>query len=164
MNKLVTLLLLCLLSVHSYAAQITVIIYSTDGKKKELGKVTFNDSEYGLLILPALSSLPPGLHGFHLHQHPDCGDKGMHAGGHYDPGHTNSHQGPYGKGHLGDLPVLYVDANGNANVPMLAPRLKTNDLSGLAVMVHAGGDNYSDTPPLGGGGDRIACGVIKEKS
>jgi Cu-Zn family superoxide dismutase len=29
-------------------------------------------------------------------------------------------------------------------------------------MVHTGGDNYSDTPaPLGGGGARIACGVIK---
>ena len=28
-------------------------------------------------------------------------------------------------------------------------------------MVHAGGDNYSDMPvPLGGGGARVACGVI----
>ena len=28
-------------------------------------------------------------------------------------------------------------------------------------MIHAGGDNYSDQPqPLGGGGARIACGVI----
>lgn len=29
-------------------------------------------------------------------------------------------------------------------------------------MVHAGGDNHSDHPqPLGGGGARFACGVIK---
>jgi Cu-Zn family superoxide dismutase len=29
-------------------------------------------------------------------------------------------------------------------------------------MIHAGGDNYSDTPkPLGGGGDRLVCGVVK---
>jgi Cu-Zn family superoxide dismutase len=29
-------------------------------------------------------------------------------------------------------------------------------------MVHAGGDNYDDTPaPLGGGGARIACGIVK---
>jgi Cu-Zn family superoxide dismutase len=28
-------------------------------------------------------------------------------------------------------------------------------------MLHAGGDNHSDHPaPLGGGGARIACGVI----
>jgi Cu-Zn family superoxide dismutase len=29
-------------------------------------------------------------------------------------------------------------------------------------MIHAGGDTYSDMPaPLGGGGARLACGVIK---
>jgi Cu-Zn family superoxide dismutase len=29
-------------------------------------------------------------------------------------------------------------------------------------MIHAGGDNYSDHPEkLGGGGARIACGVVK---
>jgi Cu-Zn family superoxide dismutase len=29
-------------------------------------------------------------------------------------------------------------------------------------MIHAGGDNYADQPkPLGGGGERIACGVIQ---
>ena len=28
-----------------------------------------------------------------------------------------------------------------------------------ALIVHAGGDTYSDTPPLGGGGARVACGV-----
>lgn len=29
-------------------------------------------------------------------------------------------------------------------------------------MVHAGGDNHSDHPlPLGGGGERFACGMIK---
>jgi Cu-Zn family superoxide dismutase len=28
-------------------------------------------------------------------------------------------------------------------------------------MIHAGGDNYSDEPaPLGGGGARVACGVV----
>jgi Cu-Zn family superoxide dismutase len=29
-------------------------------------------------------------------------------------------------------------------------------------MIHVGGDNYADHPmPLGGGGARMACGVIK---
>jgi Cu-Zn family superoxide dismutase len=29
-------------------------------------------------------------------------------------------------------------------------------------MIHEGGDNYRDTPePLGGGGGRIACGVVE---
>ena len=87
----------------------------------------------------------------------------MAAGGHYDPGKTNSHLGPYGKGHLGDLPVLIVDAQGNAKLPTLAPRLKSNSLDGLAVMVHAGGDNYSNHPKLGGGGNRIVCGVAPKR-
>ncbi|STX39202.1 superoxide dismutase family protein [Legionella feeleii] len=161
MKKIAGFVLSSLLFATGHAAQITAIIYSTAGDKKEIGQVVFRDTELGLLIKPNLTTLPPGLHGFHLHQHPDCGDTGMHAGGHYDPQNTNSHQGPYGKGHLGDLPVLYVMENGNANVPILAPRLKTSDLKGLALMLHAGGDNYSDTPPLGGGGARIACGIIK---
>jgi Cu-Zn family superoxide dismutase len=45
----------------------------------------------------------------------------------------------------------------------LAPRIKDiQALKGHALMIHAGGDNYSDQPkPLGGGGARIACGVIE---
>ena len=83
------------------------------------------------------------------------------GGGHFDPQNTNSHQGPYGQGHLGDLAALYVDARGKASTPTLAPRIKTTDLKGLTVMVHAGGDNYTNNPPLGGGGARIACGVVQ---
>ena len=66
-----------------------------------------------------------------------------------------------GKGHLGDLPALKVDASGKATTPVLAPRLKLAQLSGHSLMIHAGGDNYSDSPEkLGGGGARIACGVM----
>ena len=140
------------------ADTVTSDVSTTDGTP--IGKVTFEDSKYGLLIKPQLTGLPAGIRGFHIHQHPDCGDHAKNAGSHLDPANTNKHLGPYGEGHLGDLPVLVVDSNGIANPPTLAPRLKTQDIKGHAVMVHAGGDNYSDTPPLGGGGDRIACGKI----
>lgn len=143
----------------SHAAIIKSNLYTNNGTS--LGQVSFEDSKYGLLIKPQLSGLPVGLHGFHIHQHPDCGDAGMSAGGHLDPGSTNSHQGPYGEGHLGDLPVLATNSKGEAMVPILAPRLRTNDIQGHAIMIHAGGDNYSDTPPLGGGGTRIGCGKIQ---
>jgi Cu-Zn family superoxide dismutase len=59
--------------------------------------------------------------------------------------------------------VLYVSAEGTANTPTIAPRLHLKDLYGLALMIHANGDNYSDTPPLGGGGAREACGIIQTK-
>ena len=84
------------------------------------------------------------------------------AGGHYDPANTKKHGEPWGDGHLGDLPALYVAADGSANNPVLAPRMKQlADVNGRSIMVHAGGDNHADHPaPLGGGGARVACGVI----
>jgi Cu-Zn family superoxide dismutase len=35
------------------------------------------------------------------------------------------------------------------------------DLKGRSLMIHQDGDNFSDQPePLGGGGPRVACGVV----
>ena len=85
------------------------------------------------------------------------------AGGHLDPEGTGRHGAPWGDGHLGDLPPLYVDADGQAAQPVLAPRLKLADLEGRSVMIHTGGDNFSDQPSkLGGGGSRIACGSVEQ--
>ena len=122
-----------------------------------------------LVFSPSLKGLTPGLHGFHLHQNPSCAAQekdgkpvpALAAGGHYDPQNTKQHGSPWGDGHRGDLPPLYVDPNGHANQAVLAPRLKPSDLIGHALMIHAGGDNHADHPaPLGGGGARVACGVI----
>ena len=146
-------------------------LVNEQGVGKNIGVVTVADSKYGLILIPQLGDLPPGIHGFHVHQKPDCsnvvqGSKpgaGFAAGGHFDPLKTDKHEGPYGKGHLGDLPALYVDADGKASLPLLAPRLKVSDVKGRSLMIHAGGDNYSDLPvKLGGGGARIACGVISQ--
>ncbi len=159
--RTIAVVILTILGINiSFAEQVTAKLYSTSNNTF-LGEIVFADSSFGLLITPNLSGLPAGPHGFHLHQHPNCGDKGMDAGGHYDPQQTNSHQGPYGAGHLGDLPVVIVTADGKANTPLLAPRLKTSDLKNMAVMLHAGGDNYSDNPKLGGGGERTGCGAIE---
>ena len=89
--------------------------------------------------------------------------QGTAAGGHYDPQHTSKHLGPYHSGgHAGDLPELVVAPDGKGTRPVLAPHLTVNDVRGRSIMIHAGGDSYSDQPaPLGGGGARIACGVIK---
>ena len=134
-----------------------------------VGLIVFQDTVKGLKIMPNLRGLTEGQHGIHVHQNSDCGpmDKegqtvpGLAAGGHFDPEKTNLHEGPKGQGHLGDLPVLYVSAAGRATRSMLAQRLKTSDLTGRAIVIHAGGDNYSDNPKkLGGGGARVACGVV----
>lgn len=162
MIKCSTVFIASIISLNAVqAAQMSATINATGANQNSIGEIIFTETPNGLLITPNLTGVSPGLHGFHLHQHPNCGADGMDAGGHYDPTNTNSHQGPYGNGHLGDLPVLYVSDEGTAKTPTLAPRLKLKDLTGLTVMIHANGDNYTDTPPLGGGGARIACGVIK---
>ena len=84
------------------------------------------------------------------------------AGAHFDPDGTKAHKGPGGGGHKGDLPKLVVSDKGEAKDKMEVKGVTLADFQGHALMIHAGGDNYSDTPkPLGGGGERIACGVAK---
>jgi Cu-Zn family superoxide dismutase len=168
----VGILLTWILAPLAWGQEMTVPMYllTKEGTGKQIGTVTLKDTRYGLLLLPALSGLKPGIHGFHVHQNPDCGPAkesgkmvpGLAAGGHYDPGNTGRHEGPYGEGHLGDLPALPVDGKGKARLPLLAPRLKLDEVKGHALIIHAGGDNYSDQPKkLGGGGARVACGVLK---
>ena len=150
---------------------VPVNIVDEKGVVTSAGDIVVSESQYGLLFSPSLSGLPAGLHGFHIHENGSC-DPGtkdgkavaaLAAGGHWDPAKTGRHSGPYGDGHMGDLPALYVTADGKATYPVLAPRLHTLDtLHGHALMLHAGGDNHDDHPmPLGGGGARLACGVIK---
>ncbi|HKY32730.1 MAG TPA: superoxide dismutase [Cu-Zn] SodC [Candidatus Polarisedimenticolia bacterium] len=153
------------------AEEVTVQVNLVDGEGvgRSIGTVTLTDTQHGLLITPRLEGLTPGLHGFHVHQNPQCGPAekdgkkvaALAAGDHFDPDHASHHEGPYREGHKGDLPALFVDEAGRASLPLLAPRLKAADLKGRALMVHAGADNYSDAPEkLGGGGARVACGTI----
>ncbi|MFO7716914.1 superoxide dismutase [Cu-Zn] SodC [Desulfosarcina sp.] len=171
--KRLTLFLAGLLFIAGGAGADEVIIemsIATDsGKGQAVGTVTVKDTPYGALFTPDLNGLPPGLHGFHVHEFANCGPgekdgkkvPGLAAGGHYDPDGSDRHAGPYGEGHLGDLPPLYVKPDGTSVTPVLAPRVKTTDLSSRSLMIHAGGDNYADHPEkLGGGGARIACGVV----
>lgn len=170
--KLKLMSLSIMLCTGSAMADTTVQLSMVDanGVGSSIGQVSISESKYGMVFTPALKGLPPGTHGFHLHQSPSCDAKekdgkmtpALAAGGHYDPLGTKLHGTPWGEGHLGDLPALFVDAEGNASQPVLAPRLKAADIAGRSLMVHVGGDNYADHPaPLGGGGVRMACGVIK---
>jgi len=161
-----------LLALPVFAADVVVPmnLVTEQGIGKGIGTVLVSEGPAGLVFTPKLTDLAPGLHGFHVHQNPDCaaGMKdgktvpGLAAGGHYDPATAAKHEGPHGKGHLGDLPSLTVGADGKAVTAVSAPRLKMADVKGRSLMIHAGGDNYADQPaPLGGGGARVACGAIK---
>ena len=143
---------------------LTVEVRATDSGAM-LGTVLIEDTDGGARFTPDLSGLTAGEHGFHVHVNPDCGMAGQAAGGHYDPANTGRHEGPDGNGHLGDLPRLAVGGDGRASVAVVARRVSVSAVEGRALMIHAGGDNYSDDPsPLGGGGARVACGVIPAAS
>lgn len=146
---------------------INIDLLGKDGNTA-VGRVVAVNTPFGVALYPNLKGLTPGMHGFHVHQNPDCGmtddGLGMKAGGHWDPEKKGVHSFPWDKnGHKGDLPGLFVAADGTAVTPVLAPKLKSvNDLKGHSLMIHVGGDNYHDHPAkLGGGGARMACGIIK---
>ena len=164
----VVALSLCGAAQADFTVQMNIV--DENGIGKLVGQVVIGETPYGVVFSPSLAGLPQGLHGFHVHENPDCGPKekdgkripALAAGGHYDPAASKRHGLPWGDGHVGDLPALFVDAMGNANNPVLAPRLKIADVKGRSLMIHAGGDNHSDYPdPLGGGGARMVCGIIQ---
>lgn len=163
------------------AAQDSAVIemhkISKDGVGAKIGTITAFDTDSGFLGLAfdLSDELPPGGHGTHVHEKGSCepAEKdgqmvaGLGAGGHFDPQGTGKHEGPSGNGHLGDLPILYVMIDEDGALPvrqaMVAPRLKLADIRGLAIVIHENSDNFRDDPkPLGGGGARIACGVVPE--
>ncbi|MEO8559311.1 MAG: superoxide dismutase family protein [Rhodospirillales bacterium] len=149
----------------------SVPIYAVDthGIGVKLGTVEMKDVPDGLRIKLDLEGLPPGPHGFHVHTVSDCAQAenggrivpAGSAGAPYDPFRAGRHAGPHGSGYLGDLPFISAGKDGKAKYVMTAPRLKVDDLRNRSVLITVGGDNYTDTPPMGGGGDAIACGAIR---
>lgn len=161
---------------NAFAATAVVDLYKagTEGRGESVGSVTITETPYGLVFHANLRNFPTGRHGFHIHANGDCSPgpdaktgetiPAGAAGGHFDPAGTGKHSAPWDDdGHLGDLPSLHFDINGVSDEAVLAPKLKSIDqIRGRSLMVHAGGDNYADSPmPLGGGGARLACGLIR---
>jgi len=171
-TSIAILAMLCGLVAPAYAAKsikVTMNLITAEGVGKSVGTVTVSESKDGVTLATDLKGLPPGEHGFHLHEKGSCdpGEKegkkvaGGSAGAHFDPDATKAHKGPGGGGHKGDLPKLEVSDKGVAKAKLEVAGLKLDDVAGRTLMIHAGGDNYSDTPkPLGGGGDRVVCGVV----
>lgn len=166
-------LALASIALPARAQELSVTMHKAtqDGTGEDLGTITIASSADGAIFKLKLHGLRPGAHGFHVHENDNCGPTLLNdiripagaAGGHWDPDFSGKHEGPEGSGHLGDLPRIDVQGDGTASQTLTAPRIK--DIEALkkhALIINAGGDTYSDTPaPGGGGGGRIACGVIE---
>lgn len=156
-------------AVSGKPVRVTMNAITADGVGGKVGTVTIKGAKDGVELAIEVSGLSAGEHGFHLHEKASCdpADKegkktaGQAAGPHWDPDVTKAHKGPAGGGHKGDLPKLTVPENGKLKTKVKVAGLAVPDFVGKSLMIHAGGDNYSDAPaPLGGGGDRIVCGVV----
>jgi Cu-Zn family superoxide dismutase len=149
------------------------VLLSSAAGAPRIGTATFVQIPgAGVQITVEVTGLPPGLHGIHIHSDGSCAPTvaaGVTtpfggAGAHFDPAMTKMHKGPDGGGHAGDLPNLDVDTNGNARLATYDANVTLtpgpNSIAGRSLIIHANTDNYTDTPPNGGSGGRIACGTI----
>jgi Cu-Zn family superoxide dismutase len=140
-----------------------------NSKGENNGIATLVEGTDGVLITINVWNLPPGLHGFHIHEVGKCEPPDFKtAGGHFNPyGRKHGLKNPEGP-HSGDSPNLLVGPDGTATQVILFPFVTlgdgTNSLlhpGGTSLMIHATTDDQI-TDPSGNSGVRIACGVISK--
>jgi superoxide dismutase, Cu-Zn family len=129
------------------------------------------DREDQVEVQVKVHDLPPGFHGFHVHEVGQCEPPFTSAGGHLNL------EDAFHPEHTGDMPVLLVNNDGTGEASFVTDRFTLKDLfdeDGSAIIVHAVPDNYAniperygkvdqDTLQTGDSGDRIACGVIQKR-
>ena len=121
-------------------------------------------------VQATVHDLPPGFHGFHVHEVGQCEPPFTSAGGHLNL------EDAFHPDHSGDMPVLLVNNDGTGEASFQTDRFMLKDLfdeDGSAIIVHALPDNYANIPErygevdqqtleTGDSGERIACGVIQK--
>lgn len=141
-----------------------------DGNGDSIGSVDLTGGPHGVLLRVQIdeSGLESGWHGMHFHTVGDCSDVGTFEAseGHVDHGDSEhgllNENGP----EEGDLPNLYVADDGTANAEMFSGLVMLEGDNGLldddgsAIVIHANEDDHT-SQPIGGAGDRMACGVIE---
>jgi superoxide dismutase, Cu-Zn family len=147
----------------SVAPSVTATLAPTRGSNTT-GTISFVQTGETVRLTANVAGLPPGAHGFHIHEKGDCSaPDAMSAGGHFNPGakpHGDPHHGDH---HAGDIPALEADSYGNARLTVELSGVSLaegpNSIIGRGVIVHSAPDDYK-TQPTGNSGARLACGVI----
>lgn len=159
-------ILLCLFIAESASAdpvRSASVELKSVGDSSAKGKLVFTQVDGKVKIEGELTGLTPGEHGFHVHEHGDCGgDKAAAAGGHFNPTKSNHGSPVAAQHHAGDLGNIRADASGHAFVSLEQEALSLSDdhsIIGRTVILHAKSDDLV-SQPAGDSGDRVACGVI----
>jgi Cu-Zn family superoxide dismutase len=155
------LLALCLAT--TAGAQMATATLTPTAGNTAAGRVVFTQKGDKVTVTAKVSGLAPGGHGFHIHEKGDCSaPDGSSAGGHFNPT-GKPHGTPGVDHHAGDMPMLQVDASGNATLTADLEGVTigsgATDIVGRSVVVHKDADDYK-SQPAGNSGARIACGVI----
>lgn len=129
------------------------------------GLAVLEETADGLKIQVELQNVPPGEHGFHIHEYGDCAGEGKAAGGHYNPAaaeHGYLPEDDFHHAHAGDFGNIDVDAEGTGKKELLIPGLGLQNgiynVAGRAFILHEKKDDFGQ--PTGNAGGRIACGPI----
>ena len=153
-------------STVAFAASGTAVIKGTAEGSDISGKADFMDTPEGLKISVDLENVPPGSHGFHIHENGACGDEGKAAGGHYNP-----NQMPHGLTskdgvehvHAGDLGNIMIGEDGSGKLEAVLAGLTLSggkyEVAGRSLILHEKEDDFGQ--PTGNAGGRIGCGVIE---
>ncbi len=149
-------------------ATASVALKGADGG--DIGMATLTEAPKGVILRLQVKGLTPGWHGLHLHDKGVCTAPDFKsAGGHVHDGAGGVHGllNPAGN-ESGDLPNLYVGADGTGQVELFTPFVSLKgaggrpallDADGSALVIHLNPDDYM-AQPIGGAGARVACGVV----
>lgn len=151
---------------NAFAATGTADIKGTKEGSAVTGTAVLTETPEGLKVSLSLENVPPGKHGFHIHEKGACGDEGMAAGGHYNPEaapHGFLPKDGFSHAHAGDFGNVEIASDGTGKMETVLPGLSLTggkyDVMGKAVILHEKEDDFGQ--PTGNAGGRIGCGVIE---
>ncbi|WP_396595618.1 superoxide dismutase family protein [Brevundimonas sp. R86498] len=135
-----------------------------------IGRAVLTQGSTGLLIRIEATGLTPGWHGVHIHATGECAAPFTSAGAHVNHGDPKAPHGLLNAAGPddGDLPNIHAGADGAINAEVFTTRARIAregpgqwlwDADGSALVIHANADDHR-TQPIGGAGDRVACGVM----
>lgn len=136
---------------------------------EEIGTAQIQQVPQGVVIDIEVKGLTPGWHGLHIHEKADCTAPAFTSAGAHVHGEGAREHGflTLSGGEPGDLPNLWVGADGTGKAQVFSNRLTLVgagraalwDDDGSAVVIHAARDDHF-TQPIGNSGARVACGAV----